>query len=81
MQKENLHFYLSAAIMMLGFFVLFGLFIVEPFEVSIEGHIIGEKQYCEDNTPVGECSDKDIGNICRLTKKGPALRFSEKCYN
>ncbi len=80
MEREISFFYLASAILVLGFFLLFGLFIVEPFNLNVDARIVGEKQFCEDGTEVGECSEERLGNACKLTREGPDLRFSEKCY-
>jgi hypothetical protein len=35
---------------------------------------------CNDGTPLYECSLINTGNMCKSTKTGPSLRYSEKCY-
>ncbi|MFW6013799.1 MAG: hypothetical protein ACOCZQ_03145 [Nanoarchaeota archaeon] len=80
MEREKLHFYLSSTLLIIGFFALLGLFLMEPFEVGIEGKVVDAPKICEDGTPVGECSIERFGNKCKITKDGPGLRFAEECY-
>lgn len=80
MEKETLHFYLSSTLLIVGFFVLFSLFLMEPFEGNIEGRMVDTPETCEEGTPVGECSEERFGNKCKMTRDGPELRFAEECY-
>lgn len=80
MKQENIHFYLSSSLILVGFFVLLGIFLMQPFDVGIEGRVVDEPKTCEDGTPVGQCSEERFGNKCKMTKNGPGLRFEEECY-
>lgn len=80
MTQESMHFYLSSALLLIGFFALLGIFLMQPFDAGIEGRVVDEPKTCEDGTPVGQCSEERFGNKCKMTRDGPGLRFAEECY-
>jgi hypothetical protein len=81
MENEKNHFYLSALIIIVGFFCLFILIIIPTNDLKISGMVAKEKNvYCEDLTPLNKCSLDSIGNKCVMSKQGPRLEMSIDCY-
>lgn len=77
---EMMHFYLSAAFILLGFFLLL-ILAVNDTDVDLTGMVVFSGiNHCEEGSALWDCSDSSLGNRCVLTRDGPQLRFSEKCY-
>lgn len=77
---QKMHFYLSSGFLIFGLFLLMGLFLQNPSGGDINAMFVSETVECEDGTPAGECSQEHIGNMCKITKKGPRLQYSPECY-
>lgn len=80
MKRQEIHFYLSSAFLLLGFFVLMAMFLSDPGQDELSAMFISNTVECSDGTPAGECSVEKLGNMCKITKQGPRLQYSPKCY-
>ena len=70
----------SSKTLQMRFIVLMMLFINEPQDLKVTAMFVSDRPLCSDSTPLGECSAKSLGNICEMSRNGPALVYSATCY-
>jgi hypothetical protein len=81
MDKDNMYVILGSAFLVVAIFLIFSM-ANSPESNLATGMVTGSSsgERCSDGTPVYQCSEDSLGNMCFPSKDGTELRFSDKCY-